>query len=76
MMFRSDSDDSQKFSMIERASPIFSLEFFHVVLLRTQLHSSLRHRFRTTSENDAEISKKRQENKKSSLSSQKKEIQF
>ena len=27
-MFHSDSDDSQKFSMIERASHVFSLEFF------------------------------------------------
>ena len=28
VVFRSDSDDSQKFSMKERASPVFSLEFF------------------------------------------------
>ena len=43
VMFRSDSDDSQKFSM---KFLVFSLEFFHVVLLRTQHHSPLRQKLK------------------------------
>ena len=42
-MFLSDSDDSQKFSMVIL---VFSLEFFHVVLLRTQHHSPLRQKLK------------------------------